>query len=203
MRIGTLGSSDGIEASDALFARPYNEGLVHQLVTCYRSNGRQGTRAQKTRSEVKHSTRKLFRQKGTGRARGGMSSSPVRVAGGRAFPSRTDENFRRKINRKMYRGAMAVLLSALVAEGRLVVSAAIAPESPKTTEFGKWMVSQGLVKRTIFVDVAVAPNLVMAVRNLPNAGALPLGRLGPTDLLYYDRVVLSEPALRRMEEMWA
>lgn len=110
-----------LAAADTVFGREYNEALVHQIVVAYQANARLGTRAQLTREAVHHSTRKPWRQKGTGRARAGMSSSPVWRGGGRAFPNTPDENFTQKVNKKMMRGAMACILSKLAIDGRLVV----------------------------------------------------------------------------------
>jgi len=203
MKLQSLGSGEPVEADESVFGRKFDEGAVHRLVVAYRANGRQGTRAQKTRAEVKHSTRKLFKQKGTGRARGGMSSTPIRVGGGRAFPARPDENFTQKVNRKAYRGGMAILLSRLASEGRILVAPSLAQESPKTKLFVEWLRAQGIEGRVLLVDLEVDGNLSLASRNLPGAAAIRLGRLGPTHLLYYDRVVVSEAALRRMEQMWA
>ena len=121
-----------LAASDAVFGREYNEALVHQIVVAFQANERQGTRAQLTRANVHHSTKKPWRQKGTGRARSGMTSSPVWRGGGRAFPNTPNENFSQKVNKKMYRAAMASIYSKLVAEGRLVVVDSIAAETPKT-----------------------------------------------------------------------
>ena len=124
-----------LAASDAVFGREYNEALVHQIVVAYQANARQGTRAQLTRADVHHSTKKPWRQKGTGRARSGMTSSPVWRGGGRAFPNTPNENFGHKVNKKMFRAAMAVIFSKLVADGRLVVVDSIGADSPKTKEF--------------------------------------------------------------------
>ena len=121
-----------VDASETLFGREYNEALVHQVVVAYNANGRQGTRAQKTRAEVRHSTKKPWRQKGTGRARAGMTSSPLWRGGGRIFPNRPDENFTQKLNRKMYRAGMASILSQLVREERLSVIEALTLDQPKT-----------------------------------------------------------------------
>jgi len=115
-----------VTAADSLFAREYNEPLVHQLVTAYLANARSGDRAQLTRAEVRHSTKKPFKQKGTGRARAGMTSSPLWRGGGRIFPNKPDENFSQKVNRKMYRAGVASILSQLVREGRLSVIADLA-----------------------------------------------------------------------------
>jgi large subunit ribosomal protein L4 len=110
-----------VSAADSLFGREYNEALVHQLVAAYMANGRQGDRAQLTRAEVRHSTKKPFKQKGTGRARAGMTSSPLWRGGGRTFPNKPDENFSQKVNRKMFRAGIATILSRLVQDGRLTV----------------------------------------------------------------------------------
>ena len=129
--------SGSLNASDALFAREYNEALVHQLVTAFLANARSGNRAQKTRAEVKHSTKKPWRQKGTGRARSGMTSSPIWRSGGRAFPNKPSENFTQKVNRKMYRAGMASILSQLVRDERLFVIDELSAATPKTKEFAE------------------------------------------------------------------
>ena len=120
------------DAPDTLFARDYNEALVHQIVVAFQANARQGTRAQKDRATVKHSTKKPWRQKGTGRARAGMTSSPLWRGGGRIFPNTPDENFSQKVNKKMYRAGMAAILSQLAREGRLAVVESLTVDSPKT-----------------------------------------------------------------------
>ena len=125
-------ASAKFEAPETLFGRDYNEDLVHQIVVAYQANARQGTRAQKDREQVKHSTKKPFKQKGTGRARAGMTSSPIWRGGGRAFPNSPEENFTQKINKKMYRAGMAAIFSQLVREGRLAVVDSIKIEAPKT-----------------------------------------------------------------------
>ena len=121
-----------VDAPDTVFARDYNEALVHQVVVAYQANARQGTRKQLTRAEVHHSTKKPFRQKGTGRARAGMTSSPLWRGGGRIFPNTPDENFSHKVNKKMYRAGMASILSQLARDGRLAVVDSIKVEAPKT-----------------------------------------------------------------------
>src|SRR5574343_1449972 len=113
-------ASSKVDAPDTVFGREYNEALVHQLVVAFQANARQGTRAQMTRAEVKHSTKKPYRQKGTGNARAGMTSSPIRRGGGRAFPNKPEENFTHKVNKKMYRAGMATILSQLVRDERLI-----------------------------------------------------------------------------------
>ena len=136
--------SGSLSVSDALFAREYNEALVHQLVTAYLANARSGNRAQLTRAEVKHSTKKPWRQKGTGRARSGMTSSPLWRSGGRAFPNKPDENFTQKVNRKMYRAGMATILSQLVRDDRLCVIEQLAAATPKTKDFAEQVKNFGL-----------------------------------------------------------
>ena len=121
-----------VDAPDTVFARDYNESLIHQIVVAYQANARQGTRAQKDREQVHHSTKKPFRQKGTGRARAGMTSSPLWRGGGRIFPNSPDENFTQKVNKKMYRAGMASIFSQLAREGRLAVIDSITIDAPKT-----------------------------------------------------------------------
>ena len=140
--------SGSLSVSDALFAREYNEALVHQLVTAYLANARSGNRAQLTRAEVKHSTKKPWRQKGTGRARSGMTSSPLWRSGGRAFPNKPDENFTQKVNRKMYRAGMATILSQLVRDDRLCVIEQLAAATPKTKDWMRTYISLRVICRT-------------------------------------------------------
>src|ERR671939_1894808 len=120
------------DAPETVFGREYNEALVHQIVVAFQANARQGTRAQKDRQEVKHSTRKPWRQKGTGRARAGMTSSPLWRGGGRIFPNTPDENFGQKVNRKMYRAGLSSILSQLAREERLAVVETFTVDAPKT-----------------------------------------------------------------------
>ena len=135
--------SGRLDVSDSLFCRQYNEALVHQVVVAYQANARSGNRAQKSRAEVRHSTAKPFRQKGTGRARAGMSSSPLWRGGGRIFPNKPDENFSHKVNRKMYRAGMASILSQLAREDRLVVVESLVAEAPKTKLFAQKIKEMG------------------------------------------------------------
>ena len=142
--------SGSLAASDALFAREYNEALVHQLVTAFLANARSGNRAQLTRAEVKHSTKKPWRQKGTGRARAGMSSSPLWRGGGRTFPNKPDENFTQKVNRKMYRAGMATILSQLVRDERLFVIEELSVATPNTKVFAEQVKNLGM-EQVLFV----------------------------------------------------
>ena len=159
--------SGSVNASDALFAREYNEALVHQLVVAFLANARSGNRAQKTRAEVKHSTKKPWRQKGTGRARSGMTSSPLWRKGGRAFPNRPDENFTQKVNRKMYRAGMATILSQLVRDERLFVIENLSAATPKTKEFAEQVKNLGK-EQVLFVTKQLDENVYLSSRNLPN-----------------------------------
>ena len=187
--------------SDALFAREYNEALVHQLVTAYLANARSGNRAQKTRAEVNHSTKKPWRQKGTGRARSGMTSSPLWRKGGRAFPNNPDENFTQKVNRKMYRAGMATILSQLARDERLFAIEALTAETPKTKVFAEQVKNLGL-EQVLFVTKQLDENVYLASRNLPNVLVLEAQQVDPYSLLRYKKVVITKDAVAQLEEQW-
>src|SRR5579875_3249181 len=155
------------DAPETVFGREYNEALVHQIVVAFQANARQGTRAQKDREQVKHSTKKPFRQKGTGRARAGMTSSPLWRGGGRIFPNSPDENFSQKINKKMYRAGICSIFSQLAREGRLNVVENISVEAPKTKLLSQKLQGMGLDSVLVITD-ALDENLLLASRNLPN-----------------------------------
>ena len=193
--------SGSVAASDALFAREYNEALVHQLVTAYLANARSGNRAQKTRAEVKHSTKKPWRQKGTGRARSGMTSSPLWRKGGRAFPNKPDENFTQKVNRKMYRAGMATILSQLVRDERLFVIESLSAATPKTKDFADQVKNLGL-EQVLFVTKQLDENIYLSSRNLPNVLVLEATQADPYSLLRYKKVVLTKEAVEQLEEQW-
>ena len=193
--------SGSVAASDALFAREYNEALVHQLVTAYLANARSGNRAQKTRAEVKHSTKKPWRQKGTGRARSGMTSSPLWRKGGRAFPNKPDENFTQKVNRKMYRVGMATILSQLVRDERLFVIESLSAATPKTKDFADQVKNLGL-EQVLFVTKQLDENVYLSSRNLPNVLVLEATQADPYSLLRYKKVVLTKEAVEQLEEQW-
>ena len=193
--------SGSVAASDALFAREYNEALVHQLVTAYLANARSGNRAQKTRAEVKHSTKKPWRQKGTGRARSGMTSSPLWRKGGRAFPNKPDENFTQKVNRKMYRAGMATILSQLVRDERLFVIESLSAATPKTKVFAEQVKNLGL-EQVLFVTKQLDENVYLSSRNLPNVLVLEATQADPYSLLRYKKVVLTKEAVEQLEEQW-
>ena len=193
--------SGSLAASDALFAREYNEALVHQLVTAFLANARSGNRAQLTRAEVKHSTKKPWRQKGTGRARAGMSSSPLWRGGGRIFPNKPDENFTQKVNRKMYRAGMATILSQLVRDERLFVIEDLSVATPKTKAFAEQVKNLGR-EQVLFVTKQLDENVYLSSRNLPNVLVLEAQQIDPYSLLRYKKVVVTKEAVAQLEEQW-
>lgn len=188
-------------ASDALFARLYNEALVHQVVVAYQANARLGTRAQLNREAVHHSTRKPWHQKGTGRARAGMSSSPVWRGGGRAFPNTPDENFSQKINKKMVRGAMACIFSRLAEEGRLVVVDNMDVDTPKTKNFANKLKAMG-VDNALIITKEISSNLDLASRNLKNIWVVEPRYADPLSLIFFKKVIVTKDAVATLEEMW-
>ncbi|WP_066566200.1 50S ribosomal protein L4 [Snodgrassella sp. CFCC 13594] len=190
-----------VAASDALFAREYNEDLVHQLVTAFLANARSGNRSQLTRAEVKHSTKKPWRQKGTGRARSGMTSSPIWRSGGRAFPNKPDENFTQKVNRKMFRAGMAAILSQLVRDERLFVIDELSAETPKTKAFADQVKGLGL-EQVLFITKQLDENVYLSSRNLPNVLVLEAQQADPYNLLRFKKVVLTKAAVAQLEEQW-
>lgn len=191
-----------VDASEKLFGREYNEALVHQVVVAYQANGRQGTRQQKTRSEVRHSTKKPWRQKGTGRARAGMTSSPLWRGGGRIFPNKPDENFEQKLNRKMYRAGMASILSQLVREDRLSVIDGLAIGEPKTKLLAGMLSGLGFRDVLILTDT-LDENLYLASRNLPNVLVLEARHADPVSLMRFEKVLMSRAAVKHLEEALA
>jgi len=193
---------EALQASEALFARDYNEALVHQVVTAFLANARSGNRAQLTRAEVKHSTKKPFRQKGTGRARAGMTSSPLWRGGGRAFPNSPDENFSHKVNRKQYRAGMATILSQLVRDERLIVVDSLTVETPKTKEFVAKVKGLGL-DRALFITRELDENLYLSSRNLPNILVIEAHQADPFSLVRFNKVVITRDAIQQLEEQWA
>ncbi|HUP96123.1 MAG TPA: 50S ribosomal protein L4 [Burkholderiales bacterium] len=195
-------STSSVSASDAAFGREYNESLVHQVMTAYMANGRQGTRAQKDRGEVKHSTKKPWRQKGTGRARAGMSSSPLWRGGGRTFPNRPDENFSHKLNRKMFRAGLSSILSQLAREERLAVVDTFTVDAPKTKLLAQKLKGMGLDNVLIITD-AIDENLQLSSRNLPHVNILTVANADPVSLIRHDKVIVTRSAVAKIEEMFA
>ena len=200
--INEQGAAATIDAPDALFAREFNESLVHQLVVAYQANARSGTRAQKDRGQVRHSTRKPWRQKGTGRARAGMTSSPLWRGGGRIFPNSPDENFSHKVNRKMYRAGMAAILSQLAREDRIRVIDDFTLEQPKTKLLAQKVKAMGLAEVLVITD-EVDRNLMLSSRNLSNIEILAVRHTNPVSLVRLPAVVLTRKAMARLEEMLA
>ncbi len=194
-------SSGKVDASDAVFARDYNEALVHQVVVAFQSNARKGTRAQKDRGEVHHSTKKPFRQKGTGNARAGMTSSPLWRGGGRIFPNRPEEHFTHKLNRKMYRAGMAAILSQLAREGRLAVVDSIKVDAPKTKLLAAKFKAMGLESVLVIAD-EVDDNLFLASRNLPNVLVVEPRHADPLSLVHFKKVLVTKAAVEQLKEMF-
>jgi large subunit ribosomal protein L4 len=196
-------SKKTLTASDAIFGEDFNEALIHKLVVSYMSNARSGTRSQKTRAEVKHSTRKPYRQKGTGNARAGMTSSPVWRGGGRAFPNRTDENFVKKINKKAYRVGMKSILSELVRQDRLSIIEEFKVEAPKTKDFVAKMKSLGVTDRVLILVDVFDENLYLASRNLPHILVIEARYADPVSLVHFPKVIATAGSVKQLEEMFA
>jgi large subunit ribosomal protein L4 len=193
-------SSASIPAADALFAREYNEALVHQVVTAYLANARSANRAQKGRSDVAKTTHKPWRQKGTGRARAGMASSPLWRGGGKTFPNSPEENFSHKVNRKMYRAGIGAILSQLVREDRLSVVENFTVDGPKTKVLAQKLKDMGLAEVMIITD-EVDENLYLSTRNLPLVKVVEAGHADPVSLMRFEKVLVTRRALTKMEEM--
>jgi len=199
--LNAQGQASGTTPAPAtVFGRDYNEALVHQIVVAYQANARQGTRAQKDREEVKHSTRKPWRQKGTGRARAGMTSSPLWRGGGRIFPNSPDENFSHKVNKKMYRAGVCSILSKLAQDDRIAVIDALSVDAPKTKLLADKLKAMGLDSVLIITD-SMDENLFLASRNLKNVMVVEPRYADPMSLIHFKRVVLTKPAIAKLEEM--
>lgn len=195
-------SSSNVDVPETVFGRDYNEALIHQLVVAYQANARQGTRAQKDRQMVKHSTKKPFKQKGTGRARAGMTSSPLWRGGGRIFPNMPDENFTQKINKKMYRAGMASIFSQLAREGRLAVVESLKVDSPKTKQLAAKFKAMNLDSVLVIAD-EVDENLYLASRNLTNVLVVEPRYADPLSLVHYRKVLVTKAAVDQLKEMFA
>jgi large subunit ribosomal protein L4 len=200
--MNATGSTSELQVSDTVFAAAYNEPLVHQVVVAYQATGRQGTRKQKTRSEVRGGGKKPWRQKGTGQARAGTIRSPLWRGGGKVFPSSPDENFTHKVNRKMYRGALRSILSELLRQGRLVTVAEFNMDQPKT----KALVEK--LKKLDTADVLIVTdtldnNLALAARNLPDVDVRTVSQADPVTLVRHEKVIVTQGAVKKLEEMLA
>jgi large subunit ribosomal protein L4 len=195
-------ASSNVAAPDTIFGRDYNEALIHQVVVAYQANARSGNRKQKDREEVSHTTKKPWRQKGTGRARAGMSSSPIWRGGGRAFPNSPDENFSHKVNKKMYRAGICSILSQLARDGRLSVIEELSVEAPKTKLLAQKLKNMGLDSVLVITD-SLDENLMLAARNLPNVLVVEPRQADPMSLVFFKKVLITKPALAKIEEMLA
>jgi len=196
--------SDSVSASEELFGREYNEALIHQLVVAYQANSRFGNSKQKDRSEIAKSTRKPWAQKGTGRARAGMASSPLWRGGGNIFPNTAKENFTQKINRKMYRAGLASIFSQLVRENRLTVVDKLTIEAPKTKLFSQMMVNLGFDSSRVLIIVDnLDDNLYLSSRNLPNVVILEAHQVDPVSLVRFPKTLVTLDAVRKIEEVLA
>ena len=191
-----------LAASDELFARAYNEAVVHQVVTAYLANARLGTRKPKARGEVNKSNKKPWRQKGTGRARAGRASSPLWRGGGRIFPNLPDENFGHKLNRKAYRAGIAAILSQLAREGRLSVVENFAVTAPKTKVLAEKLKGMGLAEVLIVTD-SLDENLLLSSRNLPTVLVVEPKNADPVSLLRFEKTLITRGAVAKMQEMLA
>jgi large subunit ribosomal protein L4 len=191
---------EAIKASAEVFEREYNEALVHQIVVAYQANARSGNRAQKDREQVHHTTKKPWRQKGTGRARAGMSSSPIWRGGGRIFPNLPDENFSHKVNKKMYRAGMRSIFSQLAREGRLNVVDDFNLEAPKTKLLAEKVKAMGLESVLIILD-KVDENLYLAARNLHKVSIVEPKHADPLSLVHYQNILVGKSAIAQIEEM--
>lgn len=191
-----------ISASDELFGREYNEALVHQLVTAYQANARSASSKQKGRSEIAKSTRKPWAQKGTGRARSGMASSPLWRGGGKIFPNSPEENYTQKVNRKMYRAGLASILSQLVREGRLTIVDELAVDAPKTKLLADKIKGLGFgAERVLIITDSIDENLYLSSRNLPNVLVLEAHQADPVSLVRFNKVLMTRGAVAKIEEV--
>lgn len=190
-----------VAVSDATFGREYNESLVHQVVTAYMAGARQGSKAQKTRSEVAGGGIKPWRQKGTGRARSGTSSSPIWRSGGVTFAAKP-RSFEQKVNKKMYRAAMQSILSELVRQDRLVVADTFDVETHKTKEFVAKLKELEL-SNVLIVSDDVDEKLYLAARNVPHVGVAEASSIDPVSLIAFEKVLVTVSALKQLEETYA
>ena len=195
-------AASNVAAPDTIFGRDYNEALIHQVVVAYQANARSGNRKQKDREEVSHTTKKPWRQKGTGRARAGSSASPLWRGGGRTFPNTPDENFSHKLNKKMYRAGVCSILSQLAREGRLSIIETLSVDAPKTKLLSQKLKGMGLDSVLVITD-KLEENLLLASRNLPNVLVLEPSQADPVSLVFYKKVLITRPALAKIEEMLA
>ena len=192
-----------LKASDVLFGREFNEALVHQIVVAYQANARSGDSKQKDRSEVRHTTTKPWRQKGTGRARSGSNGSPLWRGGGRIFPNSPEQNYSQKVNKKMFRAGMASILSELARQDRLLVVEDLVIDAPKTKQFTAKLKGLGLEGNLLVITDELTENLYLSSRNLPNVLVLEAQEADPVSLIRFAKVLVTKNAVAKFEEMWA
>ena len=199
MNLNLAAGAGTVEVADATFGNEFNEALVHQVVTAYLAGGRQGTRAQKNRSDVRGGGKKPWRQKGTGRARAGTIRSPLWRSGGVTFAARPQDHSK-KLNKKMYRGAMRCILSELIRQDRLFAVSEFAIDSHKTKDLvGK--LNEFELDNVLIISEQVEPNLYLAARNLHKVDVLDVAGLDPVSLVGFDNVIITVAALKKVEEM--
>jgi large subunit ribosomal protein L4 len=197
-------ASARVEAPDTVFGRDFNEPLVHQVVVAFQANARSANSAQKDRSQVRHSTKKPFRQKGTGRARAGMTSSPLWRGGGRIFPNLPDQNYTHKVNRKMYRAGVCSILSQLAREDRVAIIESLDLEAPKTKLLAGKLQAMGLGRggeSVLVITDNLDENLWLASRNLPHVLIVEPRHADPVSLVHFSKVLITRTALAKVQEM--
>lgn len=201
--VNDKGAAGGeLQVSDAVFGAAFNEPLVHQVVVAYQARGRQATRAQKTRAEVRGGGRKPYRQKGTGQARAGTIRSPLWRGGGKVFAASPDEHFDQKVNRKMYRGAVRAILSELARQGRLVTVAEFKLGEAKTKGLVAKLKAMGAAEALIVTE-APDDKLLLAARNLPGVSVCSVAAADPVALVGFDKVIMTQGAVKKFEELLA
>jgi large subunit ribosomal protein L4 len=201
MNLNLAAGTGTVEVADATFGKAFNEALVHQVVTAYLAGGRQGTRAQKNRSDVRGGGKKPWRQKGTGRARAGTIRSPLWRSGGVTFAARPQDHSQ-KVNRKMYRAAMRSILSELVRQERLVVVEEFSVEAPKTKQVAAKLKELN-IEKVLIVTEELDEKLYLAARNLPHVDVVDVAAADPVSLVAFDKVLVTVSALRKFEEKLA
>jgi len=198
MKLKMVSGSSALQVSESAFGQKFNQPLVHQVLTAYRAAGRAGTKAQKSRAEVRGGGRKPWAQKGTGQARAGSNTSPIWVGGGRTFAAKP-RDFSQKVNRKMYRGALRSMLSELARTERLLVTDGIALEAPKTKLLANQLKAWSLPSVLIVVE-ATDQRLALAARNLPRVEVIEVAALNPLSLAAYEKVLMTVGAVKLLEE---
>ncbi|MBE0403459.1 LSU ribosomal protein L4p (L1e) [Halomonas citrativorans] len=201
MNLNLAAGTGTVEVADATFGKEFNEALVHQVVTAYLAGGRQGTSAQKSRSDVRGGGKKPWRQKGTGRARAGTIRSPLWRSGGVTFAARP-QDYTQKVNRKMYRAAMRSILSELVRQDRLIAIEEFSVDAPKTKQVAAKLKELNLEK-VLIVTEEMDETLYLAARNLPHVDVVDVAAADPVSLVAFDKVLVTVSALRKFEEKLA